>query len=29
MYGYARVKTESLYGPMVLHAAMNLVVVLF
>ncbi len=29
MYGYARAKTESVYPPMLLHAAMNLVVVLF
>ena len=29
MYGYARSKTESLFPPMLLHAAMNLVVVLF
>jgi membrane protease YdiL (CAAX protease family) len=29
MYGYARAKTESIYPPIFLHAAMNLVVVLF
>jgi membrane protease YdiL (CAAX protease family) len=29
MYGYARAKTDSIYPPMFLHAAMNLVVVLF
>jgi membrane protease YdiL (CAAX protease family) len=29
MYGYARVKTNSIYPPMALHAAMNLIVVLF
>jgi membrane protease YdiL (CAAX protease family) len=29
MYGYARARTESVYPPMLLHAAMNLVVVLF
>jgi membrane protease YdiL (CAAX protease family) len=29
VYGYARAKTESLYPPMLLHAAMNFVVVLF
>jgi membrane protease YdiL (CAAX protease family) len=29
VYGYARAKTESVYPPIVLHAAMNLVVVLF
>jgi membrane protease YdiL (CAAX protease family) len=29
MYGYARAQTESVYPPMLLHAAMNLVVVLF
>jgi membrane protease YdiL (CAAX protease family) len=29
MYGYARAKTDSLYPPICLHAAMNLVVVLF
>jgi uncharacterized protein len=29
MYGYARAKTGSIYPPMILHAAMNLVVILF
>ena len=29
VYGYARSRTESIYPPMLLHAAMNLVVVLF
>jgi membrane protease YdiL (CAAX protease family) len=29
VYGYARAKTESVYPPIVLHAAMNLVVILF
>ncbi len=29
MYGYARSRTDSLIGPVLLHAAMNLVVVLF
>ena len=29
MYGYARAETNSVYPPMFLHAAMNLVVVLF
>ncbi|NLS76361.1 MAG: CPBP family intramembrane metalloprotease [Chloroflexi bacterium] len=29
VYGYARAKTESIYPPMLLHAAMNLVVILF
>lgn len=29
VYGYARAKTESIYPPILLHAAMNLVVVLF
>jgi membrane protease YdiL (CAAX protease family) len=29
MYGYARAKTESIYPPIFLHAAMNFVVVLF
>lgn len=29
MYGYARILTRSVYPPMALHAAMNLVVVLF
>ena len=29
VYGYAREKTDSLYPPILLHAAMNLVVVLF
>jgi membrane protease YdiL (CAAX protease family) len=29
VYGYARAKTDSIYPPMLLHAAMNLVVVLF
>ncbi len=29
MYGYARVKTQSIYPPLLFHAAMNLVVVLF
>jgi membrane protease YdiL (CAAX protease family) len=29
VYGYARAKTESIYPPIFLHAAMNLVVVLF
>ena len=29
VYGYARAKTNSVYPPMFLHAAMNLVVVLF
>lgn len=29
VYGYARVKTHSIYPPIILHAAMNLVVVLF
>jgi membrane protease YdiL (CAAX protease family) len=29
VYGYARAKTDSVYPPMFLHAAMNLVVVLF
>ncbi len=29
MYGYARSKSESIYPPMILHAAMNLVVILF
>lgn len=28
MYGYARSRTDSVYGPMLLHSAMNLVVVL-
>jgi membrane protease YdiL (CAAX protease family) len=28
-YGYARMKTDSVYPPMILHSAMNLVVVLF
>jgi membrane protease YdiL (CAAX protease family) len=28
-YGYARAKTDSVYPPMFLHAAMNLVVILF
>ncbi len=29
VYGYARAKTGSIYPPMLLHAAMNLVVILF
>ena len=29
MYGYARMATRSVYPPMILHAAMNLVVALF
>ena len=29
VYGYARAKTDSIYPPMLLHAAMNLVVILF
>ena len=29
VYGFARAKTESIYPPILLHAAMNLVVVLF
>ena len=29
VYGYARAKTDSVYGPILLHAAMNLVVILF
>ena len=29
VYGYARARTESIYPPMLLHAAMNLLVVLF
>lgn len=29
VYGYARARTESIYPPMLLHAAMNLVVVFF
>lgn len=29
VYGYARAKTESIYPPIFLHAAMNLVVILF
>jgi len=29
MYGYARAKTDSIYPAMILHAAMNLVVILF
>ena len=29
VYGFARARTESIYPPMLLHAAMNLVVVLF
>jgi membrane protease YdiL (CAAX protease family) len=29
VYGYARSKTESIYPPILLHAAMNLVVILF
>ncbi len=29
VYGYARLKTESVYPPLLLHAAMNLVVILF
>lgn len=29
MYGYARARTESTYPPILLHAAKNLVVVLF
>jgi membrane protease YdiL (CAAX protease family) len=29
VYGYARARTDSIYPPMFLHAAMNLVVVLF
>jgi membrane protease YdiL (CAAX protease family) len=28
VYGYARALTDSIYPPMLLHAAMNLVVVL-
>jgi membrane protease YdiL (CAAX protease family) len=28
-YGYARARTESVYPPMLLHAATNLVAVLF
>lgn len=28
-YGYARARTESIYPPMPLHAAMNFVVILF
>lgn len=28
VYGYARARTHSIYPPIVLHAAMNLVVVL-
>jgi membrane protease YdiL (CAAX protease family) len=29
VYGYARVQTDSIYPPMFLHAAMNLVVIHF
>jgi membrane protease YdiL (CAAX protease family) len=29
VYGYARAKTDSIYPPVLLHAAMNLVVILF
>jgi membrane protease YdiL (CAAX protease family) len=29
VYGYARARTDSIYPPMLLHAAMNLVVILF
>jgi membrane protease YdiL (CAAX protease family) len=29
VYGYARAKTESIYPPILLHAAMNLIVILF